>query len=633
MTIAPIAAADTFSVSQGLTSTTVTGNLGADNGSGVDYDPDGTVLGWVAGTTTSLAGDGDRFLGAFFSNGVLSFLTIQGTVSYPHPVIVTSTAIATAEGGFVILDTSGNFQYTSALGYSGQDSFTYTLVDSEFNFTTTTVTLNVTPTEGANDRPVAIDDAFTAGEDVVISGNLLADNGAGADHDPDGDVLRVNNHTIYSTMGGLVRIYADGGFTYTARAGFSGVDGFDYTVLDPSGAKDVGHVTLTVLAENDPPVAVDDQFQAIHDRTLSGNVLVANGSGGADSDQDGDPLAVVAGQWATTAGGLVTMAADGSFTYQPPARYVGADSFDYEVRDPSGASDIGHVTLNVINRAPVAGTDSYSVGYRGTASGNLLHNDSDPDGDVMTVVPGKFVSDRGSVLTLSANGQFTFKAGDMMAAGFELMTYVVVDSMGAATTGTVQVYVGSHGGYYGTSGDDNWVGTAGNDVAMMWAGDDTADGGDGNDIIGGTWGDDVIYGGLGNDRIYGEGDKDRLFGGGGADRVDGGDGNDQLRGGAGADKFILGVESEYADKIMDFTSADRLVFVAADLGLAAGTLPDASWLVMAGGAVDGTHGRFVFNASTKSLFWDHDGLVATASDLVVNFDTKVTLTVDSFLLV
>ncbi len=628
MTIVPIAAADTFTLPQGTSATTFSGHLGTDNGFGVDVDPDGTVLGWVAGTVTSLASDGDRFLGAFFVNGVLSFLTIQGTVSYPHPVIVTATAVATAEGGFVTLGTSGQFQYTSALGFSGTDSFSYTLVDADFNFTTTTVTLNVTPTAGANDRPIAADDSFTLVEDTVLSGSLLADNGAGADSDPDGDALHVVNHTVFSTQGGLVRIFADGTFTYTPRTGFSGADSFAYTLLDTLGARDTGRVTLNVTAQNDAPVAVDDTFTVVHDRSFSGNVLTG---AGADRDEEGGALTVTPGQWTTTAGGTFTLAADGSFVYQPPTGFTGRDGIGYTVSDPLGASDTGHVTLNVVNGAPVAGTDSYSLVYRGQLAGNVLTNDSDPDGDALTASPGQFVNARGSVLTLASDGSFTFRAGDL-ATGLQMMTYTVTDALGATTTGTLQVFIGGHGGYQGSALDDVWLGTASADIAMLGAGDDRGDGAGGHDILGGSTGDDSLFGGTGNDRLYGEADKDDLFGGGGNDRLDGGAGNDRLKGGGGADHFVLNLDPTDTDRIMDFTSADRLEFRAADLGLAAGPLPDASWLV-AQGAADGSHGRFVWHSASRSLQWDDDGLAATASQVVATFDSRFVPTLESFLLV
>ena len=635
MTIAPIAAEDVFAVAQGLTSTTVSGNLGADNGAGLDYDPDGTVLGWVAGSGFSPIGDGDRYLGAFFSEGVLAFLSITGTVSYPFPIITTSTAIATAAGGQVWLDTSGNFSYQSALGFSGVDSFTYTLVDGAFNLTITTVTINVAATEGANDRPVAADDVFQLNEDTVLSGNLLADNGNGPDSDPDGDALHLNNHTIHSAAGGLVQILADGSFTYTARAGYSGADSFDYTLLDPSGARDIGHVSLTVVAVNDVPEAMGDRFEVIHDRALTGNLLADNGNG-ADRDADGEALVVLAAVLTTAAGGQVTILADGSYTYQPKAGYLGPDSFDYTVGDPTGASDSGHVTLNVVNHAPTAETDRFDVSYRSSVAGNLLAAnglgpDSDADGDAISVAAGRYVTDKGSVLTVAANGAFTFRAGDL-SYGLEVLSYTLVDALGATTTGSVQFRVGGHGGHQGSYLGENWTGSAGADVAMMAGGDDSVDGLGGHDLIGGGADDDILLGGLGNDRLYGEGDKDDLFGGSGADRLDGGAGHDRLRGGAGADRFVLSARAEDSDRIADFASVDRLVFTAAELGLSSGPLADASWLV-AKGAADGDHGRFVYDARTRGLSWDDDGLAATAAQLVVTFDTKVALTLDSFLLV
>ena len=636
MTVAPIAAEDTFYVTQGLTSTTVTGNLGADNGSGVDHDPDGTVLGWVAGEGFTPVGDGESYLGAFFTDEVLSFLHITGTVSYPFPIITTSTAITTAEGGTVWLDTSGNFSYQSALGFSGTDSFTYTLVDDAFNQTTTTVTINVAGAEGANDRPVAADDVFAVNEDTALAGNLLADNGNGPDTDPDGDALRVLNQTIGTASGGLVRIAADGSFTYTAKAGYSGTDSFDYTLLDPKGASDLGHVSLTVLAVNDPPVAVDDQFQVSHDRTLSGNLLADNGTG-ADHDPEGGALTVRAEVLTTAAGGQVSILADGSFTYQPAVGYVGTDSFDYTITDPAGASDSGQVTVSVVNHAPTAETDSFYLTYQASISGNVLAGngqapDSDADGDALSVVAGRFVSAKGSVLTLDADGNFSFVASDL-SYGLEVMTYSLVDTLGAATTGSMQFFVSGHGGHQGSYLSENWTGGTGADTAMMGYGDDTVDGLGGHDVIGGGAGDDYLLGGAGNDRLYGEADKDALYGGTGADRLDGGAGRDQLKGGGGADSFVIAVGPAYdSDRIGDFARVDRLVFNASDLGLSSGKLADTSWLV-AKGAADGDHGRFVYDARARNLAWDDDGLAATANLLVASFDTKVTLTIDSFLLV
>ena len=650
----PIAANDTFSFAQGANVSGITGNLGADNGAGVDFDPDGTILGWVAGTGFNPAGDGDRNLGAWFSGGVLGFLSIEGTVSYPHPVWSTATSITTAGGGMVTLNTLGGFSYTSALGYSGTDSFTYTLVDADFQTTTATVYLNVTPTAGANDRPVAADDVFAGLEDTVISGSLLADNGSGPDSDADGDLLGLQPQTIISGAGGIVRMFADGTFTYTPKPGFSGNDWFDYTLRDPSGAFDTGRATLAIAAVNDVPVAVDDSFTLVHDRSVSGNVLVNNGAG-PDRDADGDALAVVAGSFATASGGQVTLQADGSFVYQGAAGYVGPDHFDYTLSDPSGATDIGRVNLILTNTAPVAMLDRFNVGFGSSATGNLLLSngygaDRDPDGDALSVTAQNLTSASGSTLAISANGQFSFRPGELFF-GTESFAYTLRDSLGATATGAVQFVVAMPAGaYLGSSYDDIWTGSDSADTGLLGAGDDTASGLGGNDLIGGGAGDDVLNGGLGHDRLYGQADKDSLVGGagndllyggsdadilsggGGADRLLGGSGNDRLSGGAGADHFYFDAPAiGTIDRITDFTGTDRLVFAASDLGLAAGALADASYLAARGAAAVG-HGRFVYDAGLKSLFWDADGTAATADVQVARFDTNVTLTLANFLL-
>ena len=104
----PIAADDAFTADQDTLTTSICGNLGADNGLGLDYDPDGTLLGW-AGVGFNPVGDGDRYLGAVFSNGTLGFLSIQGTVSYPFPVFFSTLLLFTHAGGQVFLHTDGSF--------------------------------------------------------------------------------------------------------------------------------------------------------------------------------------------------------------------------------------------------------------------------------------------------------------------------------------------------------------------------------------------------------------------------------------------------------------------------------------------------------------------------------------------
>lgn len=652
--IAPIAADDAFTIQQGSQNSTVSGNLGADNGFGVDYDPDGPVLGW-AGVGFNPVGDGDRYLGAFFSNGQLGFLSIEGTVSYPFPVFSTTLLLFTANGGQVVLNTNGAFTYTSAAGFSGTDWVDYTLVDALFGTDIGRLTFTVVDTVTGNDKPLAADDHFTGPEDQQITGNLLADNGNGPDTDPNGDALTVVNRTYVTTQGGIVSVYANGNFVYTPKANYVGPDSFSYEIIDAIGARDSGTVTLNLTPVNDAPVAGDDSFAAPHGQTISGNVLTNDSHvAGQLVDADGDPLAAVAANLTTSNGGQVALNADGSFTYVPNPAFVGTDSFTYVVTDGIGGSDSATVLLNLTNRAPIAATDWFTAPFGKGISGNVLANngsgaDSDADGDPLTVTAGQFTTARGGTLVLNADGSFAYTPPEAFY-GTDSFQYSLSDGFGGTATGTALISTAAPAGsVYCTAGDDINGGSTVRDVIFGLDGNDSLSGQGGNDLLSGGTGDDTVVGGAGSDQLYGQADKDLLKGGLGADYLSGGNGGDDLYGneaadtlvggagsdtlvgGGGVDRFVFAAADPYSrDKVMDFTAGEKLAVYARDYGLAAGALPDASYFALSGAAAVG-HGRFVYNAAVRSLSWDADGNAATADIVVASFNKPVILAYTDFL--
>ncbi len=86
-----------------------------------------------------------------------------------------------------------------------------------------------------NFAPLAFDDEFRTEANTPISGNILADNGNGADNDPEGSTLIVNITPIQQPTNGTVVLNADGSFTYTPNTGFFGSDSFVYEIADSSG--------------------------------------------------------------------------------------------------------------------------------------------------------------------------------------------------------------------------------------------------------------------------------------------------------------------------------------------------------------------------------------------------------------
>ena len=146
-------------------------------------------------------------------------------------------------GGLVNGDNDGTFTFTAARRGGVQElTFTYETIDSHgASSGQTTVTLNVAPPTA----PTAVDDAFITDEDVQLVGNVLVDNGNGADSDINGDALLVGAGIFATTQGGTVTFQSNGDFTYDPLADFNGEDTFVYEVIDVDGSS-TGTVTVTV---------------------------------------------------------------------------------------------------------------------------------------------------------------------------------------------------------------------------------------------------------------------------------------------------------------------------------------------------------------------------------------------------
>jgi VCBS repeat-containing protein len=178
-------------------------------------------------------------------------------------------------------------------------------------------------------------------------------------------------------------------------------------------------ITTDKLGVNIPdpnlaPIAIDDAVDATAGvgGTATGNVL-AN-----DSDPDGDPLSVTPFV-GTGAHGTLTLNADGSFSYTvadlngPTGSHL-HDVFAYTESDGRGGTASAHLDIT-LDRAPIAVGDAVdaTTGIGGTATGNVLANDSDPDGDPLSVTPPLVSTGAHGTLTLSADGSFSYTVTDL----------------------------------------------------------------------------------------------------------------------------------------------------------------------------------------------------------------------------
>lgn len=251
---------------------------------------------------------------------------------------VQSFSLITTSGASVELLTSGVFIYTPAPNFNGVDSFDYTILDSRGESDKATVMINVNP---VNDNPEASNDSFATNVNTLLSGNVLVDNGYGADADIDLDFLSVEPAVITTASGASVNLRADGSFDYLPSQSFNGIDSFNYTLLDGQGGFDIGTVSLNIYSVNNPPEAVDDHYTGKTDQQISGNVL------SNDSDIDNNLLAVISNSFTTSQGGIVSILQNGKFTYTPASGFSGLDSFSYTLVDEQGDQDSAIVNITI----------------------------------------------------------------------------------------------------------------------------------------------------------------------------------------------------------------------------------------------------------------------------------------------
>ena len=139
-----------------------------------------------------------------------------------------------------------------------------------------------------------------------------------------------------------------GDFTYTPNANYNGTDSFSFTASDGNGGVIAGTVSITVNAVNDPPVAVNDEFELTIALASTGTyamgALLTN-----DTDLEGDSLTAVAqSNVSTTQGGLVTINSDGTFVYTPPAAsFTGDDAFSCSISDGNGGTATAQAKITV----------------------------------------------------------------------------------------------------------------------------------------------------------------------------------------------------------------------------------------------------------------------------------------------
>jgi HD-GYP domain-containing protein (c-di-GMP phosphodiesterase class II) len=305
---------------------------------------------------------------------------------------------------------------TTAVG-AGEDEASPTPAPTDPDPTTTT-------TVPGNQAPRAESDAATTDEDTAVTIDVLAN-----DSDPDGRIRPSSLHLVSTGSLGTATA-SSGSVTYVPAKDRSGSDELAYRICDGEGGCDEANVTVSVRPVNDPPAASPATASVPEDQALKLPLRV--------SDPEGD--AVSCKLAATPRTGAATVPADCSrLVYQPASDMNGDVTIAIEVTDGAAVSQLDvRVAVTPVNDAPVVTDDSASTNWNQPVDVAVLANDSDVDGEPLTVRLVSSPPAGSAAVTGGGAIRYSPAAG---SSGTHSIGYEACDRAGACARATLAVDV------------------------------------------------------------------------------------------------------------------------------------------------------------------------------------------------
>ncbi|WP_420646122.1 cadherin-like domain-containing protein, partial [Vibrio parahaemolyticus] len=258
--------------------------------------------------------------------------------------------------------------------------------------------------------PVTLDAIEEDGGSITITTEELLSNV------DDEDTLSVENLIIDKGNGTLVD-NGDGTWTFTPQIDDDTEVSFTFDIIDDEDLVVSGSANLDILPINDAPNAENDVITTEEDTAVTIDVLVN------DSDVEGDALSIQSASVPSEQGSVDIV--DGKLVFTPAENFNGEATITYIVTD-GDLTDEAKVTVTVtpVNDSPVAVDDTVSTQEDTVVTIDVLPNDSDVDGDKLSIQSASVPEAQGKVEIV--DGKLVFTPAENFNGHAEI-TYTVTD--------------------------------------------------------------------------------------------------------------------------------------------------------------------------------------------------------------
>lgn len=464
---------------------------------------------------------------------------IEGTA-----LTLTAFDSTTAQGGTVVDNGDGTFTYTPVFGFSGTDSFTYTVTDGTL---TDTATVNITVNGGLVATLVNSGESFTEDTALNLANNI---------------VITTSEATVTATLtladptAGAFNTATSGAVTSTYNAA-TGV--WQATGASASVNSLLAGLTFTPAAHRDTNVTVNvNVSDGVHTDVTGSKLFTATPVNDAPTNITLSSTAINENSLALTAVGTLS------------STDVDSSSFSYTLINALGGTATAHAIFELSGNT-VQLKSGATLDYETTNSYNLFIRTSDGSGGTFDKAVTVTVTDVLEVLTVSVTDLLYNTTGDDTYSGNAVNWHIgdtIAGSNGndtlTITAGLVNVDLSS--GFYDKVQEVERFNLNSNEAHVLTLTDSyfNRGGGPAGDIVTVTTTSSVGVSISGSALTAPHAVS--LSGGSGDDTLRGGAGNDTLRGGNGADALAMaaGIDAVYGDagndsmSLTNFTNTDTV---------------------------------------------------------------------------